>query len=65
MAYASCSHLSAWPLLYHLPYDPKQEKNVICEHPEIARELHQLLIGFMRDHNLAPELIETRLNLGI
>jgi len=25
--------------LYHLPSDPKQEKNVIEEEPQIAREL--------------------------
>ena len=52
-------------LLYHLPSDPKQEKNVINEHPEIARELHQTLVKFMREHNVPPELIETRLELKL
>jgi len=52
-------------LLFHLPSNPRQEKNVIGEHPDVARELHQLLIGFMRDYNVAPELIESRLELKI
>ena len=52
-------------LLYHLPSDPKQEKNVINERPEIARELHQTLVKFMREHNVPPELIETRLELKL
>ena len=51
--------------LYHLPSDPGQEKNVISEHPEIARELHQLLVKFMRDHNVAPNLIEERSELKL
>lgn len=53
------------PWLYHLASDPKQEKNVIHEHPEVAKELHQLLVKFMRDYEVAPELIETRLELKI
>lgn len=52
-------------LPFHRPSDSKQEKNVIGEHLEVASELHQLLIKFMRDYNAAPELIEIRLNLGV
>ena len=51
--------------LYHLPSDPKQEKNVINEHPDVARELHQLLVKFMRENNLAPHLLEPRLELRL
>ena len=51
--------------LYHLPSDPKQEKNVINEYPEIAGELHQMLVKFMYDYNLSPELIESRLELRL
>jgi hypothetical protein len=51
--------------LYHLASDPKQEKNVINEHPEVARDLHQLLVKFMRENNLAPHLLEPRLELRL
>lgn len=49
--------------LYHLPSDPKQEKNVIDQYPEKAKELHQLLIKFMNDYNLPAELRDQRLEL--
>ena len=52
-------------LLYHLPSDPKQEKNAINERPEVAHELHQLLVTFMRENNLAPHLLEPRLELSL
>jgi len=51
--------------LYHLPSDPKQEKNVINEKPEVARELHQHLVKFMHDYNLPPELRDPRLELRL
>ena len=51
--------------LYHLPSDPKQGKNVINEHPDIARELHQLLIDFMRETNVASRLLEPRSELKL
>jgi arylsulfatase A-like enzyme len=51
--------------LYHLPTDPKQEKSVINEHPEVAKELHQFLVKFMNDYNLAPELRDPRLELKL
>lgn len=51
--------------LYHLPSDPKQEKNVINEHPGVARELHQLLVKFMRETNVPPRLIEPRTELKL
>ncbi len=51
--------------LYHLPSDPKQEKNVISERPEVARELHQLLVKFMRETKVPLRLLETRLELKL
>ncbi len=51
--------------LYHLPSDPKQEKNVINEHPEVGKELHQLLVKFMSDTSLPPELRDPRLELKL
>lgn len=42
--------------LYHLPSDPGQEKNVIKQNPEVARELHRLLVKFTGDYKLAPNL---------
>jgi arylsulfatase A-like enzyme len=51
--------------LYHLPTDPKQERNIIREKPEIARELHRVLVGFMRETNVAPRLLEPRLTLRL
>jgi arylsulfatase A-like enzyme len=49
--------------LYHLPSDPKQEQNVIVQHPEIARELHQLMLKLMRETDVKPHLLEPRLSL--
>ena len=49
--------------LYHLPSDPKQEKNVAAEYPEVAKELHQHLVRFMREYNLAPELRDARMKM--
>jgi len=49
--------------LYHLPSDPKQEKNVAAEHPEVAKELHQHLVSFMQEYNLAPELRDARMKM--
>jgi len=51
--------------LYYLPSDPKQEKNLISERPEIARELHQVLINFMRENKVPPHLLETRSELRL
>lgn len=51
--------------LFYLPSDPKQEKNLISENPDKARELHQLLVKFMRETKVAKELIEPRLQLHI
>lgn len=51
--------------LYHLPSDPGQEKNVIDQHPEIAKEIHQMLVKFMYDYKLPPERRDPRLELRL
>ncbi len=51
--------------LYNLSSDPKQEKNVISRHPDVAHELHRLFVKFMRDTNLAKRLLEPRLELRL
>jgi len=51
--------------LFHLVSDPRQEKNVINERPEVARQLHQLFVTFMEDHNVSPELRELRSQLKL
>ena len=49
--------------LYHLPSDPKQENNVITQHPEVAQELHQQLVKFLRETNVPTLLLKPRLEL--
>ncbi|MBA7584168.1 hypothetical protein ES708_26121 [subsurface metagenome] len=49
--------------LFYLSSDPKQEKNVINEHPEVARELHQQLVKFLRETNVPKLLLKPRLEL--
>jgi arylsulfatase A-like enzyme len=51
--------------LYHLKSDPKQEKNLIKEQPEKAKELHQLLVNYMRETNLSEHLLKPRLELRL
>jgi len=46
--------------LYHLPTDPGQAQNLIGTRPEIARELHAMLVRFMEETNVAPALAEPR-----
>lgn len=53
------------PLLYHLPSDPQQDKNIISQRPEVAGELHQLLVKFMDETNLPSHLREPRLELKL
>jgi len=53
------------PLLYHLPSDPQQEKNIISQRSEVAGELHQLLVKFMDETNLPSHLREPRLELKL
>jgi len=51
--------------LYNLMSDPKQEKNVIVERQDVAHELLQLMIKFMRETNVDARLMEQRLELRL
>jgi arylsulfatase A-like enzyme len=51
--------------LYNLKSDPHQLKNIIKEHPDKARELHQLLVKYMRDTHLSEHLLKPRLELRL
>ena len=51
--------------LYHLPSDPSQVRNVIGTHKDIAGEIHQLLVPFMRETDLPERLLTPRLELRI
>ena len=49
--------------LFHLPTDPGQQSDIISANMDTAKELHQLLLKFMRDTNVPQHLIDTRLEL--
>ena len=49
--------------LYNIKSDPKQEKNIISERMDVARDLHKLLVEYMRQTNLNSQLLEPRLEL--
>jgi arylsulfatase A-like enzyme len=51
--------------LFHLPSDPGQQKNIITENPDKARELHQMLIQYMKETNIADHIFKQRLELRI
>ena len=51
--------------LYHLPTDPSQSTNVISERPDVARELHQHLVAFLRDTGVSAHLVKPRLELRL
>ena len=51
--------------LYNLVSDPKQQKNVIAEYPDKARELHQMMVKLLRETNAPQEELEARLKLRI
>ncbi len=51
--------------LYHLSSDPSQVRNVIGTHKDIAGEIHQLLVRFMRETDLPERLLTPRLELRI
>lgn len=49
--------------LYNLVNDPRQENNIISKNPEIARELHQLFVQFMKETKVPARRLEPRLKL--
>ena len=51
--------------LYDLTADPGQQHNIASDRPEVAKELHRHLVRFIRETNVAPHLIEPRLELRL
>ena len=51
--------------LYHLPTDPNQLNNVMDANKDIAGEIHQLLVRFMRETQVPERLLTPRLELRI
>ena len=51
--------------LYNLASDPKQLENVIGTHTDEAREIHRLLVEFMRETNVPERLLRPRLELRL
>jgi arylsulfatase A-like enzyme len=51
--------------LFDLTQDPGQQKNILSNKPDVGKELHQYLVKFMRDTQLADYLIQPRLELNI
>jgi arylsulfatase A-like enzyme len=51
--------------LFNVKSDPLQKKNIIAKHPDVARELHQLLVKFMHETNVAADLQKPRLELKL
>ena len=49
--------------LYNLSSDPNQLKNVIGAHTDDAREIHQLLVKFMRETEVPDRILKPRLEL--
>jgi arylsulfatase A-like enzyme len=51
--------------LYNIKSDPKQEKNVINEHSDTAREIHTFFCDFMKETKMAEYLVKPRLTLWL
>jgi arylsulfatase A-like enzyme len=51
--------------LYDLMSDPKQKNDKISKHPDVAKELHEYLVKFMRDTNVPERLLKPRLELRL
>jgi len=53
----------AGPALYHLPSDPKQEKNVLEENIEVARSIHAQYVKFLEELGTPEEYLQNRRQL--
>ena len=49
--------------LYHLPSDPRQQRNVAEGNPGIVREMHGRYVELLKELNVAPHLLEPRSEL--
>jgi len=54
---------SAGPELYHLPSDPKQEKNVFNDNLEVARNIHAQYVKFLEELGTPEEHLQNRREL--
>jgi arylsulfatase A-like enzyme len=46
--------------LFHLPTDPRQERNVIGVHAGVARDHHRMLLDFLDQSRVPARLVEPR-----
>ncbi len=53
------------PELYDLAADPGQEDNLVTNHTDVAKELHQYLVQFMRETRVPEYLQKPRLEIRI
>jgi hypothetical protein len=51
--------------LFHLPSDPRQEKNVIGSHPGVAGDHHRMLLEFLAETRVPAPLVEPRRELRL
>ena len=51
--------------LYNLAADPGQSENVISRRGDVAADLHQMLVRFMRETNVPSRLMVPRLELRL
>ena len=51
--------------LYNLASDPHQLDNVIESHLDLAREMHRMLVAFMRENEVPERLLQPRLELQL
>ena len=51
--------------LFDLSADPTQQNNIIAAQPQLAKELHQYLLKFMRDTDAAPRFLRARQALRV
>ena len=49
--------------LYHLPSDPRQERNVASAHQDVVRELHARTIAFLEKAGTSERLLGPRRRL--
>ncbi len=49
--------------LYHLPSDPRQQRNVAEENPGTVREMHGRYVELLKELKVAPHLLEPRSEL--
>ncbi len=62
-AYKALYQGAGGPELYHLPSDPKQEKNVFGENREVARRLHAEHVRLLEELDTPEEYLKHRREL--